>query len=90
MVVKAAGDQINIGLQNFIFTIAFLSVNIGVFNLIPFPALDGGFMIFLLLERLRGKPLKPNTMLLVQRLGVSSLIVLVVFVFYNDIMRLVK
>jgi regulator of sigma E protease len=62
MVVKAASDQINIGPQNFIFTIAFLSVNIGVFNLIPFPALDGGFMIFLLLECLRGKPLKPNTM----------------------------
>ncbi len=90
MVVKAASDQINIGPQNFIFTIAFLSVNIGVFNLIPFPALDGGFIIFLLLECLRRKPLKPNTMLLVQRLGVSSLIVLVVFVFYNDIIKLVK
>ena len=90
MVVKAASDQINIGLQNFIFTIAFLSVNIGVFNLIPFPALDGGFMIFLLLECLGGKPLKPNTILLIQKLGISSLIVLVVFVFYNDIMRLVK
>lgn len=90
MVVKAASDQINIGPQNFIFTIAFLSVNIGVFNLIPFPALDGGFMIFLLLECLRGKPLKPNTMLLIQKLGISSLIVLLAFVFYNDIMRLIK
>lgn len=90
MVVKAASDQINIGPQNFIFTIAFLSVNIGVFNLIPFPALDGGFMIFLLLECLRGKPLKPNTMLLIQKLGISSLIVLVVFVFYHDITGLVK
>jgi len=90
MVVKTASDQINIGLQNFLFTIAFLSVNIGIFNLIPFPALDGGIMIFLLLECLRGKPLKPKAMLLAQRLGVSSLIVLVVFVFYNDIMKLVK
>ena len=90
MVVKAASDQINNGLQNFIFTIAFLSVNIGVFNLIPFPALDGGFMIFLLLEYLRGRPLKPNTMLLIQRLGVSTLIVLVVFVLYNDLIKLLK
>ncbi|MCL5021935.1 MAG: RIP metalloprotease RseP [Nitrospirae bacterium] len=90
MIVKTASQQMSIGIENFVFTIAFLSVNIGVFNLIPFPALDGGFMIFLLLELLRGKPLKPKTMLLIQRLGVSSLVMLVVFVFYNDLMKLLK
>ena len=90
MIVKTASQQINIGLQNFIFMIAFLSVNIGVFNLIPFPALDGGFMIFLLLEFLMGKPLRPKTMLLIQRLGVSSLVILVVFVVYNDLIKMVR
>ncbi len=90
MIVKTASQQIDIGLQNFIFMIAFLSVNIGVFNLIPFPALDGGFMIFLLLEFLMGKPLRPKTMLIIQRLGVSSLIVLVAFVVYNDLMKMIR
>lgn len=90
MIVRAAGNQLDIGLQRFIFTAAFLSINIGVFNLMPFPALDGGRIILLFIEVARGKPMKANTMLLIQRAGVVSLILMVIFVFYSDIMRLTQ
>lgn len=68
---------------------AFLSVNIGVFNLLPLPALDGGRFMFLAVEGIRRKPVKPETEGMVHFVGFALLMILAVFIAYNDIIKLV-
>ena len=65
-----------------------LSVNLGVMNLLPLPALDGGRLVFLLIEALRGKPVPPDKEGMVHLAGFVALMILMVFVMYNDIVRL--
>ncbi len=65
-----------------------LSVNLGVINLLPLPALDGGRLVFLLLEVVRGKPIPPEKEGMVHFAGFVLLMLLMVFVLYNDVMRL--
>lgn len=65
-----------------------LSVNLGVLNLLPFPALDGGRLVFLLLEAVRGKPIPPDKEGMVHFAGFVVLMVVMVLVLYNDIVRL--
>lgn len=65
-----------------------LSVNLGVLNLLPLPALDGGRLVFLLIEVVRGKPVPPEKEGMVHFAGFVLLMLLMVFVLYNDIMRL--
>lgn len=67
-----------------------LSINLGVMNLLPFPALDGGRLVFLLIEAVRGKPISPEKEGLVHMIGFIALMILMVFVLFNDIMRIVK
>lgn len=65
-----------------------LSVNLGVMNLLPLPALDGGRLVFLLIEAVRGKPIPPDKEGMVHFAGFVALMILMVFVMYNDIMRI--
>ena len=65
-----------------------LSANLGVVNLLPIPALDGGRIIFLIVEAVRGKPLPPEKEGWVHTIGFALLMVLMVFILYNDIQRL--
>lgn len=65
-----------------------LSVNLGVLNLLPLPALDGGRLVFLLVEAVRGKPIPPEKEGMVHFAGFVALMVLMVFVMYNDILKL--
>lgn len=67
-----------------------LSVNLGVLNLLPLPALDGGRLVFLLIEVVRGKPIPPEKEGVVHFIGFVVLMLLMVFVMYNDIMRLFR
>ena len=69
---------------------AYLSVNVGVFNLLPLPALDGGRFAFLAVEGIRRKPVKPETEGMVHFVGFALLMILAVFIAYNDIMKLVR
>lgn len=66
-----------------------LSVNLGILNLLPLPAIDGGRLIFLVVEAIRGKPVPPEKESIVHLVGFALLLVLMVFVMYNDIMRLI-
>lgn len=66
-----------------------LSVNLGIINLLPLPAIDGGRLIFLIVELVRGKPIPPEKEGIVHLVGFALLMVLMVFVMYNDIMRIV-
>ncbi|MCL2050734.1 MAG: RIP metalloprotease RseP [Lachnospiraceae bacterium] len=65
-----------------------LSVNLGIINLLPLPALDGGRLVFIIIEMIRGKPIAPEKEGLVHLAGMIALMVLMVFILFNDISRL--
>ena len=80
------------GISSVIFTmmniVILLSVNLGILNLLPFPALDGGRLVFMFLEVLRGKPIAPEKEGMVHFAGLVVFMILMVFVMYNDITKL--
>ena len=66
-----------------------ISVSLGVTNLLPVPALDGGKILLIIIEAIRKKPLKENTEVQIQLISFSILIALSIFVTYNDIVRII-
>lgn len=76
------------GFQEFIYMLALISLSLGVTNLLPIPALDGGKILILLIEAIRRKPMKQETEINIQLLGFSLLIVLSLYVTYQDILRI--
>jgi regulator of sigma E protease len=88
LIAQMAGQQANEGLLNLIHFIALISVNLAVLNLLPIPVLDGGHILFFVIEGLLGKPIGQRKIEWAQKAGMLILLVLMVFVFYNDIMRL--
>lgn len=78
------------GIQNYIYMLALISVSLGVTNLLPFPPLDGGKVVLLIIEGIRKKPLKEKVEIEIQMLGFLLLIILSVFVTYNDVTRLIQ
>ena len=89
-IAQAAGRQARNGIWNYLMMLALLSINLGVLNLMPVPALDGGHMALISIEGILGRPIKPRALELAQQVGVLLLVSLMVFVFYNDIHRLVQ
>ena len=69
---------------------AVLSLILAVMNLLPIPALDGGHVVFLLLEMVMGRPLNDKTMYIAQTIGMVILLTLMVFIFGNDIFQLIQ
>lgn len=90
LIAQLAGQQMKAGWTNIISFTALLSVNLGILNLLPIPILDGGHMVFLTLEAIRKKPLNERAQIIAQQIGIAFLGTLMVFVFYNDILRLFK
>ncbi len=76
------------GIEEFVYMLALISLSLGVTNLLPIPALDGGKILILLIEAIRRKPLKQETEINIQMLGFSILIVLSLYVTYQDILRI--
>lgn len=76
------------GIRNYIYILALISLSLGVTNLLPFPPLDGGKVVILLIELIRKKPLKEKTEMTLQTLGFTMLIVLSIYITYNDILRI--
>lgn len=89
-IAELAGQQMEAGWMNLLYFMALLSVNLGILNLLPIPVLDGGHLVFLSLEAVRRRPLSERAMEISQKVGIAILGTLMVFVFYNDILRLVK
>ena len=88
-IAQLAGQQAQEGWINLLFFTALLSVNLGILNLLPIPVLDGGHLFFFGFEWLRGKPLSLKKREMAQQVGMFILILLMVFVFYNDIARII-
>lgn len=76
------------GFAEFTYILAVISISLGVTNLIPFPPLDGGKILLLIIEAIRRKPLKEDTEIKIQLLGFAILIGLSIFVTFNDIVRI--
>lgn len=88
-VVQMIGSESSKGFLNFLQILALISVNLGVFNLLPIPALDGGKFFFLLIEAIRGKPIDEKIEQKLSLIGMSLLFSLMIYVtIFNDIGRL--
>jgi regulator of sigma E protease len=85
---QLAGEAVRAGPIRFLALIAFISINLGVFNLLPIPVLDGGHLLFLLGEGLLGRPVSTTLRLRLTQVGMALLLALVVLVMYNDVLRL--
>ena len=87
-IFKASSDAPKNGIENVLDFLAIISINIGIFNLIPIPALDGGKIVLNILEAIRRKPLKQEIETYITLAGVVIMVVLMIAVTWNDIMRL--
>ena len=91
---QAAGAGLSQGfgqaVSNIVFMMIMITVNLGIINLLPLPALDGGRLVFLFVEVIRGKPVPPEKEGFVHMAGLILFFLLMVFVMYNDIMRIIR
>lgn len=87
-IYSVVDSQSKQGFQSIMYLTAYLSMNIGVINLIPFPAFDGGRVLFLIIEKIRRKPVKAKTEAMVNSIGFALLMLLMLYVTFNDILRL--
>lgn len=86
-VAKMAGEVAQVGLLPLLNFTAFLSINLGIINLLPLPALDGGHVILLLLEVVRRKPMGAKAMQTIQMVGVCMILALTLFSTFKDLTR---
>jgi len=83
-----AGQSAQLGVGAYVAFLALISISLGVLNLLPIPLLDGGHLLYYVVELLKGSPVSERIMELGQRLGLTLLLFLMAFAFYNDINRL--
>ena len=88
MIAQMAGDSAKAGVGSLIFFIALISINLAVINLLPIPVLDGGHLLFFLIEAIKGSPVSIKVREVAQQVGLFILILLMILVFYNDIHRI--
>jgi regulator of sigma E protease len=88
MIAQMSGQAAAAGLSSFLSLLAMISISLGILNLLPIPVLDGGLILFLVIEAIRKKPLSRKVMEVSQSIGAAVLITLIAVVSYNDIMRM--
>ena len=87
-IVQYAGITFQSGIENYILFLAVLSINLGLINLFPIPILDGGHLLFFAVEAIRGRPLGPQAQEYGFRFGLILVLILMVFVTWNDLVQL--
>lgn len=87
MIAKMAGDQAKAGLDKLIQFIALISINLAILNILPIPVLDGGHLLFFFIEAVIRRPVGIRVREIAQQAGMVLLLMLMIFVFYNDITR---
>lgn len=87
-IFKQASDQAELGFTNFISFVALISITLAIINILPFPALDGGHLVFVLIEGLFRREIPVNVKTAIQMIGVIAIGILGIYVLYNDISRL--
>lgn len=87
-IAQIAGDSVERGWRYFVGILAIISISLGVLNLLPVPVLDGGQIVYQLIEGIKGGPLTERTQIIGQQVGIFALLLLMSFAFYNDIARI--
>ena len=87
-IAQMTGEAAKLGFLNLLYFTAILSIFIGLFNLLPIPILDGGHLLILAIEKLRGKPLEPDKINLMYLIGISLMITVFIIATYKDILRI--
>ncbi|MCK4950893.1 MAG: RIP metalloprotease RseP [Gammaproteobacteria bacterium] len=89
-IAQYAGDSASRGLMSFLSFLALISISLGVLNLLPIPILDGGHLMYYLVELVKGSPVSEQTQSVGQQIGIMILLALMILAFYNDFMRLLN
>lgn len=87
-IYSVVGEQSRAGLANILYLLAFLSINVGFLNLLPLPAFDGGHILFIIIEKIKGSPVDPELENKIHTVGLILLMLLMVVVTINDIIKL--
>ena len=87
--VEVIAESASQGIKPLIYLFVFISMNLGVVNLFPFPALDGGRILFVIIEAIRRKPLKPSTEGIIHAVGMIILLVFMVIILVSDVLKLI-
>lgn len=87
-IFSIVGEQSRSGIASVLYLIAFLSINVGFINLIPLPAFDGGHILFIIIEKIKGSPVNPKTENMIHTIGLFLLMLLMVYITFNDILKL--
>jgi len=87
-IYEVVDEQAENGISNLLYLMAYLSVNVGIMNLIPFPAFDGGHILFLIIEKIRRKPVSQNVEATITGIGFICLLLLMVYVTIHDVFNL--
>jgi regulator of sigma E protease len=85
-----AGQSAKLGLAHYLKFLALISISLGVLNLLPIPLLDGGHLMYYMVEIIKGGPVSERVMEIGQQIGLALLAMLMAFAFYNDINRLIS
>lgn len=89
-IYSIVGEQSKQGLASVLYIMAFLSINVGFINLIPLPAFDGGHILFIVIEKIKGSPVSSKTENVIHTIGLFLLMILMIYITFNDIIRLFK
>jgi len=87
LIAQLAGQQAKEGMANLVFFMALISINLAILNFLPIPVLDGGHLLFFFIEAVIGRPVSIRVREIAQQAGIFVLILLMIYVFYNDITR---
>lgn len=87
-IYSIVGEQSKAGIANLLYLMAFLSINVGVINLLPIPAFDGGHILFIIIEKIKGSPVNPELENKIHSVFLILLMLLMVVITFNDILRL--
>jgi regulator of sigma E protease len=89
-IARYAGESAKLGVIQFALFLAVLSVSLGVLNLLPIPVLDGGHLLYFVIEAIKGSPVSETVMQWGQQVGLGIIAVLMALAFYNDILSLLS
>lgn len=87
-IFTVVGETAKTGLINLVYLLALISINVGFINFLPLPAFDGGRILFLIIEKIKGSPVNPKVENIIHSIGFILLMLLMVVITYNDIIRL--
>lgn len=87
-IFSVVGATLKTGLSNLIYLLAYICINVGLINLLPIPAFDGGHVLFLIIEKIKGSPVNPKLENTIHTVFLVLLMILMLYITFNDILRL--